>query len=189
MQHPNALLMRKVDDALLAGDFPGFLALHVEDVVMHIPGRGPLAGDHVGRDGLAAVFQRELAMLDAPPEMVVLDDLGSDDHAASVVIQRMRRGERSYEGLQFVLARVRDGQLSEVGSAPKIRMRSTRSSPRSPAASARSCRGGRLRSPDLLQLSGRHPGRGRRSRLRAASTVARAALPPCVTPEHVKPER
>jgi len=27
MQHPNALLMRKVDDALLAGDFPGFLAL------------------------------------------------------------------------------------------------------------------------------------------------------------------
>jgi len=111
--------MRKVDDALLAGDFPGFLALHVEDVVMHIPGRGPLAGDHVGRDGLAAVFQRELAMLDAPPEMVVLDDLGSDDHAASVVIQRMRRGERSYEGLQFVLARVRDGQLSEVWFRPE----------------------------------------------------------------------
>jgi ketosteroid isomerase-like protein len=119
MQHPNALLMRKVDGALLAGDFPGFLALHVEDVVMHIPGRGPLAGDHVGRDGLAAVFQRELAMLDAPPEMVVLDDLGSDDHAASVVIQRMRRGERSYEGLQFVLSRVRDGQLSEVWFRPE----------------------------------------------------------------------
>jgi len=27
MEHPNATLMRKVDEALLAGDFPGFLAL------------------------------------------------------------------------------------------------------------------------------------------------------------------
>ena len=38
---------------------PGFLALHTEDAVMHIPGSGPLAGDHVGREGIAAVFQRE----------------------------------------------------------------------------------------------------------------------------------
>lgn len=119
MQHPNALLMRKVDDALLAGDFPGFLALHTEDVVMHVPGSSPLAGDHVGREGVAAVFQQELSMLDAPPEIVVLDDLGSDDHAAGVLIQRMRRAGRPYEGLQFVLARVRDGQLSEVWFRPE----------------------------------------------------------------------
>ena len=81
MEHPNAMLMRKVDDALLAGDFPGFLALHTEDAVMHVPGSGPLSGDHYGRDGIAAVFQREMSMLDAPPEIVPLDDLGSDDHA------------------------------------------------------------------------------------------------------------
>lgn len=65
MAHPNALLMRKVDEALLAGDFAGFLALHTEDVVMHVPGSSPLSGDHLGRDGIAAVFQRELSMLDA----------------------------------------------------------------------------------------------------------------------------
>ncbi|MGW6195072.1 nuclear transport factor 2 family protein [Kribbella sp. NPDC055110] len=119
MQHPNALLMRKVDEALLAGDFPEFLALHTEDVVMHVPGRNPVAGDHVGREGVAAAFQHELSLLDAPPEIVVLDDLGSDDHAAGVMIQRMRRGGRSYEGLQFVVARVRDGQLSEVWFRPE----------------------------------------------------------------------
>ena len=58
-------------------------------------------------------------MLDAPPEFVSLDDLGSDDHAAAVVIQRMQRGGRSYEGLQVVIARVRDGQLSEVWFRPE----------------------------------------------------------------------
>ena len=119
MQHPNAVLMRKVDEALLAGDFAGFLALHTEDVVMHVPGGSALSGDHVGRDGMAAVFQRELSMLDAPPEFVPLDDLGSDDHAAAVVIQRMQRGDRAYEGLQVVIARVRHGQLSEIWFRPE----------------------------------------------------------------------
>jgi uncharacterized protein len=119
MEHNNAALMRKVDDALVAGDFPGFLALHTEDVVMHVPGSGPLSGDHYGRDGIAAVFQQEMSMLDAPPEMVPLDDLGSDDHAASLVLQRMKRAGRSYEGLQVIIARVRDGQLSEIWFRPQ----------------------------------------------------------------------
>jgi ketosteroid isomerase-like protein len=119
MEHPNATLMHKADEALLAGDFPSFLALHTEDVIMHIPGSGPLSGDHKGRDGIAAVFQQEMAMLDAPPETVPLDDLGSDDHAAGVFIQRMQRAGRTYEGLQVVIARVRDGQLSEIWFRPQ----------------------------------------------------------------------
>lgn len=119
MQHPNAALMRKVDEALLTGDFAGFLALHTEDVVMHVPGNSSLAGDHHGRDGLAAVFQREVSMLDAPPEYVPLDNLGSDDHGGAVVIQRMQRGDRSYEALQVVIARIRDGQLAEVWFRPE----------------------------------------------------------------------
>jgi hypothetical protein len=86
---------------------------------MHVPGSSPLSGDHVGRDGIAALFQREVLMLDVPPEVVPLDDLGSDDHAAALVIQRMHRGGRSYEGLQVVVARVRDGQLSEVWLRPE----------------------------------------------------------------------
>ena len=119
MEHSNAALMRKVDEALVAGDFPGFLALHTEDVVMHIPGSSSLSGDHFGREGLAAVFQREISMLDAPPEVVPLDDLGSDDHAAGIVIQRMERRGQSYEGLQVIIARVRNGQLSEIWFRPE----------------------------------------------------------------------
>jgi ketosteroid isomerase-like protein len=119
MEHPNAALMHRVDEALLDGDFPAFLSLHTEDVVMHVPGASPVAGDHYGREGVAAVFQRELSMLDGPPEMVPLDDLGSDDHAGAVLIQRMQRDGRSYEGLQVVVARVRDGQLAEVWFRPE----------------------------------------------------------------------
>lgn len=119
MEHPNAAVMRKVDDALVAGDFAGFLALHTEDVVMHVPGNGPLSGDHHGREGIASVFQKEMGMLDAPPELVPLDDLGSDDHAAGFLIQRMQRGGRTYEGLQVIVARVRDGLLAEIWFRPE----------------------------------------------------------------------
>src|SRR5438874_6714183 len=52
MEHPNAALMRKVDKLLTSGDFAGFLALHTEDAVMHVPGNGPLSGDDRGRDGV-----------------------------------------------------------------------------------------------------------------------------------------
>lgn len=129
--------MRRVDEALGAGDFPGFLALHTEDVVMHVPGSGGLrSGDHYGREGIVSVFQREMSMLDAPPETVLLDDLGSDDHAASLVIQRMKRAGRSYEGLQVIIARVRNGQPTRRTAAP-CRTSSAR----------RSARWGRSRTP------------------------------------------
>lgn len=119
MEHPNAAVMRKVDEALLAGDFPGFLALHTDDVVMHVPGQSALAGDHIGRDGIGAVFQKELGLLDAPPEFTSLDHLGSDEHSAVLVTQRMQREGREYEGLQVIVAQVRDGLLAEVWFRPQ----------------------------------------------------------------------
>lgn len=118
MEHPNAALMRKAGELLNAGDFPGFLALHTEDVVMHVPGSGPLSGDHRGRDGVAAVFQKEMSLLDAPPEFEAHDDLGSDGHAVSLVLQRLRRQGRVLEVRQTVIAHVRDGMFSEVWLQP-----------------------------------------------------------------------
>ena len=118
MEHPNAALMRKASELLSAGDFEGFLGLHTDDVVMHVPGRGPLAGDHLGRGGIAAVFQKEMAMLDGPPEFEPHDHLGSDDHAVALVVQRLRRGGRSLEGRQTVIAHVGDGMISEVWFQP-----------------------------------------------------------------------
>jgi uncharacterized protein len=118
VEHPNAQLMRKAGELLNAGDVPGFLELHTEDVVMHVPGGGPLSGDHRGRDGIAAVFQQEMSLLDAPPEFEDHDDLGSDDHAVSLVVQRLRRGGRTLEVRQTIVAHVRGGKFSEVWVHP-----------------------------------------------------------------------
>lgn len=123
MEHPNAELMRRAGELLGVGDFAAFLALHTEDVVMHIPGSGPMAGDHQGRDGIAAVFQQELSLLDEPPTFEAIDDLGSDRHAASLIVQRLRRGGRDLASRQTIVARVEDGKLAEVWFLPEDQAR------------------------------------------------------------------
>jgi hypothetical protein len=77
-----------------------------------------LSGDHRGRDRIAAVFQKEMALLDAPPQFEPHDDLGSDQHAVSLVVQRLRRGGRMLEVRQTVIAHVREGRFSEVWVLP-----------------------------------------------------------------------
>ena len=119
LEHPNAALMRKAGELLNAGDFEGFLGLHTEDVVMHVPGHGPLSGDHKGRAGVAAVFQQEMSMLDAPPQFSAHDDLGSDEHAVSLVIQTLQRAGRTLSARQTIVAHVRDGMFSEVWFQPE----------------------------------------------------------------------
>ena len=44
-EHPNAAAYRRTADAFRAGDRETLAALIHEDVVWHIPGSGPLAGD------------------------------------------------------------------------------------------------------------------------------------------------
>jgi ketosteroid isomerase-like protein len=129
MEHPNAALMRKVDEALLAGDFPGFLALHTEDAVMHVPGTGPLSGDPYGRDGIAAVFQQEMSMLDAPPEIVPLDDLGSDDHAALSSSNGCNAGVAHTRAYRWSSREFATDSCPRSGSGRRIKPHSTSSSP------------------------------------------------------------
>jgi uncharacterized protein len=116
--HPNAELMRKATELLSTGDVPGFLALHTEDVVMHIAGMGPLAGDYRGRDGIAASME-EMQLLDGPPTVQPHDDLASDQDAVSLVIQTLRRGGRTLEVRTTVIAHIKDGLFSEVWLQPE----------------------------------------------------------------------
>jgi uncharacterized protein len=57
-EHPNAEPIRRSFEAFAAGDMEGMRSLVAEDTVWHIPGRGPLAGDHHGREAVFEMFGR-----------------------------------------------------------------------------------------------------------------------------------
>ena len=114
MAHPNEELARTATEALSKGDMETFLGLHTDDTVLHFPGRGPLAGDHRGKDGLAQLFGQQMQMLDAPPEIETHDVLANDDHAVVLNNTRATRGGKTLEQQQVVVLHVRDGKIAEV---------------------------------------------------------------------------
>ena len=114
MTHPNEQIARNATEALSKGDMEGFLSNHADDIVVHFPGRGPMAGDHKGRDGVAKMFQQQMQILDAPPQIENHDTLASDDHAVVLNSVRATRGGKTLEQQQVVVMHIKDGKISEV---------------------------------------------------------------------------
>ena len=55
-EHPNAALVRRGYEAFNTADLETLTELFAESASWHTPGRGPLAGDRVGRDAVFAQF-------------------------------------------------------------------------------------------------------------------------------------
>lgn len=114
MAHPNEEVARSANEALSKGDMEGFLSLHADDVVVHFPGRGPMAGDHRGKDGVAKLFQQQMQVLDSPPEVENHDILANDDHVVVLNKTRATRGGKILEQDQVVVMHVKSGKIAEV---------------------------------------------------------------------------
>jgi uncharacterized protein len=114
MAHPNEEVARSATEALAKGDMETFLGLHADDTVVHFPGRGPIAGDHRGKDGVAKMFQKQMEILDAPPEIENHDILANDDHAVVLNTVRATRGGKTLEQQQVVVIHIEGGKIAEV---------------------------------------------------------------------------
>ncbi|MGH2557082.1 MAG: nuclear transport factor 2 family protein [Actinomycetota bacterium] len=113
MAHPNEEVARSATEALSKRDIEGFLGHHADDVVIHFPGQGPMAGDYRGKDQVGQLFQKQMQILDAPPEVETHDILANDEHA--VVLNSVRASFRGQmlEQRQIVVLHIRDGKIAE----------------------------------------------------------------------------
>ena len=113
MGHPNEDVAREATEAIAKGDMERFLSLHTDDQVTHFPGRGPLAGEYKGKDGLVRLFQKQMEMLDSPPQIENHDILASDDHAVVLNKTRGTRGGKTLEQNQVVVLHIKGGKIAE----------------------------------------------------------------------------
>ena len=113
MTHPNEEVARNATEALSKRDMDRFFSYQDDDVVLHFPGRSPLAGDYRGKDGVAQLFQRQMQVLDSPPEIENHDVLANDDHAVILNKVRATRGGKTLEQEQVVIMHIRDGKIVE----------------------------------------------------------------------------
>ncbi len=103
-------------EALARGDYAAVTELLTEDAVWHLPGRGPLAGDHRGRQAVLAAMRRFEELSGGTIRVEVHDILGSDEHAVALLRATGSRPGKRYEALEIDVHHIRDGRITEFWS-------------------------------------------------------------------------
>ena len=97
------------------GDPATAWTFYADDVVMRIPGRGSLAGEHQGRTKVIAAIEMLLARTgDSSADVEVLDRLVSGDRVALVLRESVTRGGERLDIKRVNVYRVHDGSIAEI---------------------------------------------------------------------------
>ena len=99
MEHPNAEAYRRTADAFRAGYRDALAGLIDEDVVWHVPGMSPLAGEIHGREALFRFFDRLHEVTDGTFMLKEHDVLATDDHVVVGAVTGTGRGAGRLGGL------------------------------------------------------------------------------------------
>jgi uncharacterized protein len=118
-EHPNAEPIRRSFDALAKGDLEGMRSLVAEDAIWHIPGRGPLAGDHHGREAVFEMFGQLMQGSEGTFNQELHDVAASDDHAVALTHATARRGDHNYDNRDAWVFHLREGQIAEAWWRPE----------------------------------------------------------------------
>lgn len=116
-EHPNVMAVRRGYDAFNKGDIESLNELFEDDVVWHVPGRSPIAGDYRGRDATFAYFERldELSGGSYQAELQIA--VGDDEHVIAIDRSTATTGAASYDADELVVFRFRDGRVVEAWQA------------------------------------------------------------------------
>lgn len=100
--------------ALGAGDVAGAAAHLAPDVVLHVPGTHPLAGDYHGVDGVFAFLAGGRERADEGQTIELLDILTGTSSVGVHIRVRATRGERTLDNSTIHLLRIERGRVVEV---------------------------------------------------------------------------
>lgn len=108
-------VMRRYLEAVQRGDWGTGFGFFADDIVLHVPGRSSLAGEHRGREAAEGYLRGALARArGARVEVELVDMLASEERVALVVRERFGRPGGAVEIRRANLYRLRGDQIVEV---------------------------------------------------------------------------
>jgi ketosteroid isomerase-like protein len=97
------------------GDPEAAFEHYADDVVMRLPGRTALAGEHHGKAAVVAAIRALLARTDEGDVVVeTIDRVTSGERVGIVLRERVRRGDEALDIRRVNLYQVRDGRIHEI---------------------------------------------------------------------------
>lgn len=120
--HPNAELLAEFgrrQRAMYAGGAAEPVAeLLADDVVWHVPGASPIAGDHRGVDAVLRYFARRRDLAGGTLEITVRDGLVDDEAVVQLADGRATLGGMEGSWRTVGLYRIADGRIAEAWLVP-----------------------------------------------------------------------
>lgn len=113
MAHPNEDLLRRGYDAFGKGDMATIAELFADDIVWHVSGENPLAGDYKGRDSVLAFFGKTMELTGGTLKVEVHDILANDEHGVALIRGSAQRGGKNLDDNGVQVFHLRDGKAVE----------------------------------------------------------------------------
>jgi ketosteroid isomerase-like protein len=113
MAHPNEDLARRGYEAFAKGDLDTLNSLMADELVWHVPGRGPLAGEYKGKEAVFGLFGKVVELAGGTFHQEIHDVLANDEHALVMVESHAERGDKRLNDRQVHVLHLKDGKLTE----------------------------------------------------------------------------
>jgi len=108
-------LVRQANAAFGRGDLGVLRSQYLaEEVVWHVPGRGPLAGDYQGIAEVMALFSKISELSAGTAHFKLHDVVANDNHTVSLATITAERAGKQYQDNLVQVMHVQDGKATEV---------------------------------------------------------------------------
>ncbi|HZB04332.1 MAG TPA: nuclear transport factor 2 family protein [Actinomycetota bacterium] len=118
MAHSNEDLARRGYDAFTRGDMQAVSDVFADDIVWHVGGRSPLAGDYRGKDEVLGFLAKTMELSGGTFRVEIHDVLANEEHVTVLVVARAEREGKTLEDRQAHVLHVKDGKVTEYWGHP-----------------------------------------------------------------------
>jgi ketosteroid isomerase-like protein len=108
----NQALIEGAYEAFARADIPTVLGALAEDILWHVPGRGPLSGDYRGHAEVLGFFRHFMELSEGTFRIAVDDVLAKGDRVIVLVTESARRQGREWTSPQVHAWTVKEGRAT-----------------------------------------------------------------------------
>lgn len=113
MSHPNEKLLRTAYEAFGGGDLNPLMDSLTDDIMWHVSGRSPLAGEYAGKPQVLGLFGKMMELYRGTLRLQVLNILANEGHGIVMTREWAQHDGKALEFRAIHVWGVREGRLAQ----------------------------------------------------------------------------